>query len=265
MLKYFSNYLQVYLSTSIYVFIRNMKISLNIVSRDSMIFDWNVEFVQYISWNLEDLLGIFLRIWSNFVDTHQNIWSITKNQIGMCEWGTRHNVASNYSKILSMIKIRSTLSEAPADQHVEGNPRLSIYRNLLAADDGAANLVVLSISLFLCGFRLCASFLKKSWCCWNMPRSMVVRNSGTRDCQKYHTGILPRLSTLFAKIWKNLEEEEEIYPFVPKTRGRKENSERSWAYFLFFCSSRALTEACIGAISFLLGRTNSEQSEMSNT
>ena len=76
MLKYFSNYLQVYLSTSIYVFIRNMKISLNIVSRDSMIFDWNVEFVQYISWNLEDLLGIFLRIWSNFVDTHQNIWSI---------------------------------------------------------------------------------------------------------------------------------------------------------------------------------------------
>ena len=56
MLKYFSNYLQVYLSTSIYVFIRNMKISLNIVSRDSMIFDWNVEFVQYIP----EILRIYL-------------------------------------------------------------------------------------------------------------------------------------------------------------------------------------------------------------
>ena len=37
MLKYFSNYLQVYLSTSIYVFIRNMKISLNITCRNHQI------------------------------------------------------------------------------------------------------------------------------------------------------------------------------------------------------------------------------------
>ena len=100
MLKYFSNYLQVYLSTSIYVFIRNMKISLNIVSRDSMIFDWNVESSSIspeswgFTWNIPKNLVQFCWHSPKYL-IHSN-----KNQIGMCEWGTRHNNASNYSKIL---------------------------------------------------------------------------------------------------------------------------------------------------------------------
>ena len=56
-----------------------------------------------------------------------------------------------------------------------------------------------------------------------------------------------------------------MYPFVPKTRGIKEYSERNSLYLVIFSLSLRAMDTFIGAISFLLGANRSEQEDMSVT